>query len=176
MRWPPAASHAVIGPISPMSPTPQLVVDGQANSGTTTPLLRRPVGVGPFIRVPVTSVPSNAKGAKAAETNPSPALAFRRHCFAGRSSCDAVAIEAPEHATGPVLKARLRHEQTHDKVRFALEVIKIAGMGQNPVVAQQTQDEVLLRHNPRHLKNRVPSCLAPQHGARRCRPASAKPS
>src|SRR5580692_4236631 len=41
-RWPAAASQAVSGARSPISPIPQLAVDGHANSGISRPARRRP--------------------------------------------------------------------------------------------------------------------------------------
>ena len=41
---PAAASQAVSGPTSPISPMPQLVVDGHENSGMSRPARRRPTG------------------------------------------------------------------------------------------------------------------------------------
>src|SRR5579862_8926596 len=40
MRWPADASHAVNGARSPMSPMPQLLVDGNENSGMARPARR----------------------------------------------------------------------------------------------------------------------------------------
>ncbi len=42
MRCPAPASHRVTGSMSPMSPMPQLAVDGQENNGMSRPARRRP--------------------------------------------------------------------------------------------------------------------------------------
>src|SRR3989338_2385188 len=44
MRWPAPASQPVSGTRSPMSPAPQLVEDGQEDSGMSKPDWRRPAG------------------------------------------------------------------------------------------------------------------------------------
>src|SRR5260370_448764 len=91
--------------------------------------------------------PPTASKPPAARRNPAMYLVAWSKRFGRRYSCDEIAIGAGVDATGPVMKARLRKEQTHDQVRFALEVIKITGIAQTSVVAQQVRDEVLLRHN-----------------------------